>query len=253
MPPAGADPRLQRALAMQRAMHVAAASRVAAGPWGDAFLTPARPLCHQDNLVWAAPGAAAATLAEASERLLPHDDVVVLTAPDPAAGLARRGFAATPECVLVVDAAPDRDDPAGAREVELADVLPSMDVWLATDTVYGRDPEVRAQLLEHHRTFGAAGAQERVFGVVEDDVVLAWAKLWRRDGVAQVEDVVVLPSARGRGLGRGVVTAALRAAAGEELVFLVALEEDWPRRLYAKLGFRPVGGLTVCTRPRERR
>ena len=40
-----------------------------------------------------------------------------------------------------------------------------------------------------------------------------------------------------------MVSAAVDAAvaAGHELVFLVADADDWPRDLYAKLGFREIG------------
>jgi hypothetical protein len=42
-----------------------------------------------------------------------------------------------------------------------------------------------------------------------------------------------------------VVTTAVAAAreAGHELVFLLADDEDWPKHLYRKLGFEPVGYL----------
>jgi len=47
---------------------------------------------------------------------------------------------------------------------------------------------------------------------------------------------------RGRGLARAAVLAAVRAArgAGADLVFLGADEEDWPKHMYAKLGFDEV-------------
>jgi ribosomal protein S18 acetylase RimI-like enzyme len=79
---------------------------------------------------------------------------------------------------------------------------------------------------------------------------MAYCKLWRRGGVAQVEDVVVLPAARGRGFGRAVVTAAIAAARTMELelLFIVADDDDWPKELYAKLGFQHVGRLRIFDR-----
>jgi hypothetical protein len=38
-------------------------------------------------------------------------------------------------------------------------------------------------------------------------------------------------------------------AAGHELIFVVADDEDWPKDLYAKLGFDPVGKAWNFTRP----
>jgi RimJ/RimL family protein N-acetyltransferase len=65
----------------------------------------------------------------------------------------------------------------------------------------------------------------------------------RSDGtVAQIEDVNTLPRFRGRGLGRAIVQHAMEdARATNEIVYLEALAEDWPRELYARLGFDVVG------------
>jgi predicted GNAT family acetyltransferase len=78
-----------------------------------------------------------------------------------------------------------------------------------------------------------------------------------RDGdgvVAQIENVLTDPPARGHGLARGVVTAAVRLAldSGATCVFLVADADDWPRELYARLGFVPVAGYTELTRAPRR-
>ncbi len=63
------------------------------------------------------------------------------------------------------------------------------------------------------------------------------------EGIGQVEDVGTLPAARERGLGRAVTLAAAEASAaeGNELTYLGALADDWPRLMYAKLGFEEVG------------
>ena len=62
------------------------------------------------------------------------------------------------------------------------------------------------------------------------------------NGVGMIEDLFTLPSERRRGVITGVIAAfvdALRAR-GCELIFLGALANDRPKRLYARLGFRPV-------------
>ena len=58
----------------------------------------------------------------------------------------------------------------------------------------------------------------------------------------QIETVDTLEEHRGRGLARATVLVALgeAKASGCDLVFLVADEEDWPKQLYAKLGFDPL-------------
>src|SRR5262249_44713523 len=67
--------------------------------------------------------------------------------------------------------------------------------------------------------------------------------LYARDGVGQVETVGTRPDARGRGLASAVVLAAVEASkrAGHELTFIVADPEDWPWKLYERLGFERVG------------
>ena len=61
--------------------------------------------------------------------------------------------------------------------------------------------------------------------------------------VAEVDDVATLEPYRGRGYASAVVLRAVEEAlaAGNELVFLVADDEDWPKQLYGRLGFEPIG------------
>jgi predicted GNAT family acetyltransferase len=76
-----------------------------------------------------------------------------------------------------------------------------------------------------------------------DEGAVAWCHLYRVAGEAQIEDVVTTPPWRGRGMARAIVLDALGTAceAGCEFVFLVALADDWPWRLYERLGFVRLG------------
>ena len=56
---------------------------------------------------------------------------------------------------------------------------------------------------------------------------------------AEVEQAYVRPALRGRGTGGGLVAAAARAGGASE-TFIVADDEGDPKRLYVRLGFRPV-------------
>ncbi len=56
---------------------------------------------------------------------------------------------------------------------------------------------------------------------------------------AEVEQAYVTPALRGRGTGGALVAAAARAAGASE-TFIVADDEGDPKRLYQRLGFRPV-------------
>ncbi len=56
---------------------------------------------------------------------------------------------------------------------------------------------------------------------------------------AEVEQAYVEPALRGHGTGGGLVAAAARAGGASE-TFIVADDEGDPKRLYQRLGFRPV-------------
>jgi predicted N-acetyltransferase YhbS len=258
---------LRRAFAFERAMH-AAAGRTVTAAWGQAYLDPALGRCHERNFLTAVADAGehdAATLDAAAERLLGGEALLhrrITVEGDVADArlrddLVARGYDASRHVFLAfADGAPPPAPVPGVAVVEVdADAVADANAhYLLTDreTEYGRDDQTRAELVEHHRTYAALGpASERVFVVQDDaDAVVAWARLWVAGAVAQVEDVVCLAEHRGHGYGRAVVTEATRAAlAGDaELTFIVADEADWPKELYGRLGYEPVGHLGVYLR-----
>jgi GNAT superfamily N-acetyltransferase len=65
----------------------------------------------------------------------------------------------------------------------------------------------------------------------------------RDGGIALIDEVGTLVQARGRGLARAVVAAAVRAAldAGCERVIIPADVDDWPVTLYERMGFERLG------------
>ncbi|HKU59434.1 MAG TPA: GNAT family N-acetyltransferase [Gaiellaceae bacterium] len=87
----------------------------------------------------------------------------------------------------------------------------------------------------------AAAVDTHWLAAYEGDAVAAWCHVRSRDGVAQIEDVNTLPEFRGRGHARAIVQYAFdEARATHDVVFLEALEDDWPRELYVKLGFTEI-------------
>lgn len=117
-----------------------------------------------------------------------------------------------------------------------------------------QDAAVAEQLLAARGVFGRVGGA-RYFVAAADGVDACHATLYSDGVIAQVEDVGTITAFRGRGLARAVCSAAVDAAreAGHELIFIVADDDDWPKELYAKLGFDPVGKAWSFTRPSSAR
>lgn len=242
-------------------MH-AAVGRVVSAEWGQAFLHPELGRCHEENLLWGvgdAGGLDAAALDDHAERLLggaglSHRCINLEgeTADRLWGDLRRLGYDARRNVFMAHDGEPPPAPAIAVDRIGIDALAVAEDRYLATDpeTPYGRDDRVRADLVEHHRTYGSAGARERIFAVLDGDAVAAWCKLWTRDGVAQVEDVVCLHEYRGRGYGRAVTATATRVALDEQpkLLFIVADADEWPKDLYGRLGYRRVGHIGQFTR-----
>ena len=86
-------------------------------------------------------------------------------------------------------------------------------------------------------------ASSRIFGIVEDGEVVSSAQLYSDGSTAQVEEVATMPAYRGRGHAKALVTRAVGEAVADnhEFIFLVADGDDWPKKLYTRLGFEEVG------------
>ena len=241
-------------------MHEAAAQRVEPLAYGVAYLSDDIPRVYDQNFLWAqgAHDVAAADLIADADRLhrtagQTHRRLVVDHEPlwrELTPAFADEGWRIGTEVILAHRRAPDRTVPTGhVREITPDELEPAVGAYFASEQ-WGGDEETRRQLVEHGRRMSAAAGDERRFGVVDDGAVIAYCKLWRHAQTAQIEDVVVLAARRGEGHGRAVVTAALQAALAEEpeLVFMVADDGDWPKELYARLGFEPMGRTRIFDR-----
>jgi ribosomal protein S18 acetylase RimI-like enzyme len=111
-------------------------------------------------------------------------------------------------------------------------------------------PELAKELLDA-KVLLRDRAETRFFGVPVDDEIVAWTDLYLAQSMAQVEDVATLEEHRGQGYASAVVMRAVREAqaAGADLIFLVADDEDWPKELYERLGFEIVGRSYKFIRP----
>lgn len=80
-----------------------------------------------------------------------------------------------------------------------------------------------------------------------DGATIAFAAFIANGDGAEIEQAYVAPAHRGRGTGGALVAAAARVAAADA-TFIVADDDGAPKRLYARLGFRPVWTQHVFTR-----
>jgi ribosomal protein S18 acetylase RimI-like enzyme len=227
-----------------------AGSRVEPFRFGKAVFTPELPLRHDSNylLVETLPDdASAADLVEEAERAqgaagLEHR---LLLFRDAALGerfapeLVRLGWHRDRHVLMAQRRQPERATATRiVSEVAEATLRAARERQILSYP-WGT-PEVARQLLDAKRRIPV---DARYFAVLVDGAVASYGDLYMDGHLAQVEDVATMPEHRGRGYASAVVLHAAdeARAAGAELVFLVADDEDWPKHLYGRLGFEEIG------------
>ena len=236
----------------RRWLQRAAADRTIELPTGTAIITDSTPDVYDANYLSVESAVAGAgdlaADAEASLEASHHCRVIVEDgAPGLAEDFARLGFDRVTHLVLAHTREPDRRvDTSSIREARLDELL-SLRTEATLREPWG-DADIAAQLNEAKRRVAAA-VPTTFFAAIADGEIAGWCELRRRDGIAQIEDVEVLEEFRGRGLGRAIVQHALdEGLRSVDVVYLEALADDWPRELYARLGFSVVGKRDVYTR-----
>jgi ribosomal protein S18 acetylase RimI-like enzyme len=132
-------------------------------------------------------------------------------------------------------------DTSVVEEVEADDLRPLREE-IARAEPWATDDEVVRMVVDANGLWARAG-NGRHLAVRVDGQVAAATDLYSDGRTAQIEDVATAPAHRGRGYASALVLRAVEeaVAAGHDLVFLTADDEDWPKELYARLGFAPVG------------
>ena len=239
---------LARLRAHRRALFERDTARTERFAHGLAFFTPAHPTKWDLNLLVvedASPTSAGALIAEA-ERLqapagLRHRKVEVHSG---GAALVN-GFRAAgwnAERVVVMLLRPDADHrgdaPAAVRGVEFAAIRGLMEQWYREAMSTAEAHDLGDADADTARTNGS-----RFFLAERDGEPAASCMLLASDyAVGQVEEVYTAKQHRGAGLASAVVRAAIAAAQerGDELIMIMADADDWPQRLYERLGFETV-------------
>ena len=88
----------------------------------------------------------------------------------------------------------------------------------------------------------------QVIAAREGDELVGFAQLERSDGGAEISQVFVRPEHRGSGRGTAMTRAAIEAAGDVRDLWIAADDEDRPKELYARLGFRLAWNAMEVTR-----
>jgi GNAT superfamily N-acetyltransferase len=174
-----------------------------------------------------------------------HRDIVVEDAPLAAALAPAFGRSEWEVSTLLVMAyRGDRELPETGQDVRelTTDELRDMRAHSYSVGPSAKDPQTVRQMIDKDALLARAGGA-RFFGAVIDGQAVCSADLYSDGATAQIESVLTLEPYRKRGLGRAVVAEAIRAAfdSGHDFVFLLADDEDWPKELYVRMGFEPLG------------
>jgi ribosomal protein S18 acetylase RimI-like enzyme len=251
----GTGPELEAVLSFLAEVDDAVAGEVVSLGWGTGVFDRRRPRVWDANYVRvaAATELSAADLAEAgeplfSERGLAHRTLVFSDSHQAerlATGFARMGWETAHEVVMV-----SRRPPAApahqVAEISVASYEESKRAFGLAEPPDGVDPASAEELADDLASRDALVrdvARERRFGIVVDGRVVSACVLYSLHGIGQVESVTTAAEHRNQGYGRAIVEAAAGASVerGDELTFLVALVDDWPREMYRRLGFESVG------------
>ena len=150
------------------------------------------------------------------------------------------GFSSSREVTMTQRRDPDRDADLPVEQVPFAVVRSLL------QEIYREDPDLPEAIAllfaeQHGKYERVAGA--RFFAARVDGQLAGSCELYQEGEDAQVDHVGTLKQFRGRGVARSVILRAVQAAreTGARHVFIVTDEEDWPRHLYARLGFDQIG------------
>lgn len=248
---------VERCLGFLRDQAFRLSQRGGEGRFGTALIRPELPNVWSLNYLFAERELEAATApalaAEADDLLgsakLRHRKIEVLDGEAGrrlAPGFRQLGWHVEHDLVMPHRHPPDREvDASGVEEVDADTLATTWAEGMRRD--FAGKEDVVEQLVQYKRVLAGDGA--RFFAARADGTIAAYCDLYSDGHTAQIEAVMTLERFRNRGLARAVVTGALETARaeGHDLVFLLADDADWPKRLYEKLGFEIEAGVYEFT------
>jgi len=166
-----------------------------------------------------------------------------------AMGMGEHGYAVEQMIVLAHRGEPDRAPAIEMTEETGFDEMRPFVAEVIRREPWGAEPGI-AEMLASFRKVLVDRVGARFFAQRVDGRIAGSCELYVDGDTAQIEDVNTLEEFRGRGVARNVVLRAVAEAraAGATFVFLFADAQDWPRHLYGRLGFDPIGGSRLFTR-----
>jgi GNAT superfamily N-acetyltransferase len=241
-----------RILDFERELELRCSTETEPTAFGTAFLNLDFPLRYDSNFIWVEPplrNVDAEALAADSDRVLgeqglAHRKLYVdddLHGGRLAAAFLDLGWSAERLLIMAQVREPEPRPPFDVSEMSFAEARSFLELVLRRQP-YADSEEAVRQLTDIRGVYEReAGA--RFFVAEVDGQPASVCELYVLGDVAQVEDVNTIEEFRGRGLGSAVVLAAAAAARarGCDVVFLIADDADWPKDLYTRLGFDPVG------------
>jgi len=228
----------------------AVVDEVRQGRHGVALLTPSLPLVWQLNALRVEDLAAgpAALVGEADRALadLGHRKLVVHDAElggRLARPLAATGWNVLRLLVMVRDRPPERGVARGAgAEVDRRTGAAGLAAF-RREQPFGWQEEAVDQLAGMDERYDRAAQARDFASPVREPACVC--RLYRADGLAQIDEVGTVEARRGEGHASAAVLAAADAAAAEgcDPVFLLTDASDWPHRWYRTLGFSEIGSV----------
>lgn len=252
---------LERLRALRRQLLERTTSRAEPSAHGTAFFTLEHPAKWDLNLLLVdnvPPGLDAQALIDEADRLqgaagLHHRRIELAAGGDRLrADFDAAGWSIDHLLLMVLRPGADRRgeaSPTSVREVDFDGVRPLAERWqqeLATPNQTDQSAELADADAATARALSARGFLAERAGQPAAYALLLQAG----EGVGEVDQVYTAPEHRGAGLASAVVRAAIAASLqrGDELTYVVGDAEDWPFRLYERLGFEMVGTRYQLTR-----
>jgi ribosomal protein S18 acetylase RimI-like enzyme len=245
----------QRALDMERGLLAAASQRSEEHPLGLLLFDDARPRVWVHNQLHVTGPAGdiddLVRILDEHYGLLPHRRVVVedeVEGERLEKGFRDRGWMVDDHVYMALREPRDREpDTSLAIETD-AKHHRAVERETTGEEPYAGDLEVRNMLIDARAARQSVADETRFVVGVVDGRPVGNTVVYRVDDIAQVEDVATLKAFRRRGVARAMVSLATDLAKGADLTFIVADEHDWPKDLYFKLGYRPIGHIRAFTR-----